>query len=422
MKILFIGDNRNRANWGCRATSKALKDLLSRNNDVFYTIYGDIVSRGALSYKKFSSVKRLLKKLYSIKKNLKIFGSDFIVENVDRSIEKFYSIAKKNILYKEILQKIHECDAIILNGEGSFIFSIPHRLDTIFYLMWLKIAQSLSKKTYLVNAIFSDFPGSGRNLNILKQTIDILSQCTLVIARDFDSYNYLNQFEHKINLKYVPDALFSWTIYENYICNILKYQTALIPFPEHDKYWNNFDFSLPYICISGSSFAAWTQDKARIGYTKLVQVLKERHYNLFIVPACSGDKFLYDVAEQTKVPIIPVNTNILGGMAILANATVFISGRWHPSILASLGGTPCVILGSNSHKTMSFLNMMDYEKRKEYSAIPTEEEIPSILNDIQDYIRQGSALRNKIKTKATELSELTCFYTTLGSDVNGGKK
>ncbi len=195
--------------------------------------------------------------------------------------------------------------------------------------------------------------------------------------------------------------------------SLQKYQKALIPFPEYDKFWDSFDFTQPYICVSGSSSAAWTPYEASIGYTKLVQALKQLNYKLFIIPTCSGDQFLNDIAEQTQIPIVPVNTNILGGMAILANATVFVSGRWHPSILASLGGTPCVILGSNSHKTTSFLNMMGYENKKEYNAIPTEEEIFSIVNEVRDYVQQGITLREKIKSKAKELSVLTDFYRKL---------
>lgn len=408
---------------GCRATSIALKDLISRENKIIYSIYGDVVSRYVFNFeyvKLFNQkhltkiediVKQFLVKILSMR-NLQ-WIIDFIVESIERSINIFYRKAKRNALYKEILQNIMKCDAIIINGEGDAIFTTPFRRQYLFLLMILKIAQRNGKKTFYVNAMFSDCPKSGRNLKTLNQTINIMAQCTLVIARDLDSFNYLNQFEHSINLKYVPDALFSWTKYGDYICNLLKYPASLIPFPEYDIYWDNFNFTQPYICITGSSSAAWNQKEACIGYIELVQAIKQLDYNLFIVPTCSGDRFLYDVAKQTKTPVIPVNINILGGMAILSNAIVLISGRWHPSILASLGGTPCVILGSNSHKTKSFLNMMDYDKKKEYNAIPEKDEIPNILDDVKDYMQQGIVLRNKIKYKAKEFAELTDFYISI---------
>ena len=39
--------------------------------------------------------------------------------------------------------------------------------------------------------------------------------------------------------------------------------------------------------------------------------------------------------------------------AVLAHARLFISGRYHPSIFASLGGTPCIFLESHAHKMSS---------------------------------------------------------------------
>jgi len=420
MKIVYISDNRNRENWGCRATSKALADLISTNNEIIYTIFGDLVSNHIPIFgKKIPSnrfLKLFLKLMSKLSEKINIYLpkiSDYISEDLQKSQERFEKLSVKHPLYREMKRNLLECDAIVINGEGDAIFTTPSRRKLLFLLMIMRIAQNANKKTFYVNAMFSDCPKSGRNLNILSQAIDVLSQCTLVAARDLDSFNYLNQFEHNIKFQHVPDALFSWTKYENYICNVLKYPLALPSFPEYDEYWNNFDFSKPYICVSGSSSAAWTQMEAQEGYTKLIQALKTLDYKLFIVPTCSGDRFLYNVAEQTGIPIVPVNTNIIGGMSILANAAVFVSGRWHPSILASLGGTPCVIFGSNSSKTKSFLNVMDYEQKREYSAIPTEDEMPFILNDICNYVQQGDTLRSKIKNKAQELSELTNFYKNI---------
>lgn len=419
MKILYIGDNRNRENWGCRATSKALKDLISEKNDIIYTIYGDISYNiiPDIECYKMTFKKNLVLKLFNanaLKKIMGIMKLDYITSDIDKSIKRFTILSKWFTLYKTIMQKISECDAVVLNGEGSFIFTTPYRRDSLFYLLIFKIAQRSRKKTYCLNAMFSDCPKSARNLTTLRQTIDVLTQCTSVVVRDIDSYNYLNQFNlNSINLKYVPDALFSWVKYEDYNYNLYKYPLGMCPFPEYDKYCENFDFSQPYICVSGSSAAAWSQEDACSGYIKLVQMLKRKNYRIFIIPTCSGDRFLYKVSEWTQVPIIPVKTNIYCGMSILANATAFLSGRWHPSILASIGGTPCVLFGSNSHKTRSFLKIMEYEKQREYKAIPSENEIEYILADLQFYIQEGESLRTKIRNKAKQLSELTNYYQNI---------
>ena len=83
-------------------------------------------------------------------------------------------------------------------------------------------------------------------------------------------------------------------------------------------------------------------------YTNLVNKLKELNKEIYLVEVCEGDHFLRDVAKLTNTKLIPMDTPIIAAGKILANARIFISGRYHPAILASLGGTPCVFMSSNS--------------------------------------------------------------------------
>ena len=41
MKIVYVGDNRNRGNFGCRATSTALSQIISKENQIVGVIHGD---------------------------------------------------------------------------------------------------------------------------------------------------------------------------------------------------------------------------------------------------------------------------------------------------------------------------------------------------------------------------------------------
>ena len=40
MRIVYVGDNRNRGNFGCRGTSTALSQLLTINNEIVGRISG----------------------------------------------------------------------------------------------------------------------------------------------------------------------------------------------------------------------------------------------------------------------------------------------------------------------------------------------------------------------------------------------
>ena len=409
MKVLFIADNRTRTNWGCRATSIALKEIIQQQHTIIGTIYGNITN-SYVHYviKKSGIISRSYFKLYnkvSIVRKISTYFDPYniIKETLSDSYDAYLKVRQKDCIYKDIDDRIKEADAIVLNGEGTFIFSTPHRYDTMFYLLMLKVAQSYGKKTYCLNSMFSDSSTSKRNLKILHESISVFDNCTMVTARDPLSYEYYkNNISKKI--EYVPDALFTWNKYAGYKDICMKYPLALIPFPELDKFWNNYSFDKPYICLSGSSYIKNTQE-AIPTYCKLASKLKEK-WNLIILATCGGDYFLETVAQKVNVTYIPVHTNILAGMSILANAQVFVSGRWHPSILASNFGTPCVLLGSNSHKTKAIQVMLNYAQKEEYHALPNEREIQKIVEDVNMHILNGSKERSDIEKRSHELASL----------------
>lgn len=408
MKILFVADNRTRENWGCRATSIALKDIVKQNHNIIYTIYGDITGsyNPLLMHQKDTLLCKIYSSLYNrlsiVRKISKMLDTANIIRETTEKSLCLYRRAVRNIpIYQEIDKNIREADAVVVNGEGTFIFSTPERYDTIVYLLLLKVAQIYGKKTYCLNAMFSDSPTSEQNKIILDETKKILMNCTQVTARDPLSYAYCKKYITQ-SVEYVPDALFSWNQYLSYLNLIYDYPFSVLPFPEMENSWINYNS--PYICLSGSSLAAKNQAEAKKAYKDLALAL-QKIGKVIIVSTCSGDAFLKDIAVETGMPYLPAHINIFAGLSLLSNAAVFVSGRWHPSILASIGGTPCVFLGSNSHKTMAIQNMLEYHNPKEYAAIPSQSEISSIVEDAVLLLSHGDVLRLKIKNKVKLLAE-----------------
>jgi polysaccharide pyruvyl transferase WcaK-like protein len=99
-----------------------------------------------------------------------------------------------------------------------------------------------------------------------------------------------------------------------------------------------------------------------------------------------------------------METPIIAAAKILANAQAYVSGRYHPAIMASLGGTPCVFMGSNSHKTWSLQALLEYDKIMEYDSVPSAEEIKKIVADTIKIIGDLE-LRDKIKHRAKSLAD-----------------
>lgn len=421
MNLLYVGDNRNRRNWGCRATSIALRQLLDKNFNVNKVIYGDYIafsSKAGLGNEKSfyqrifhkindlffnqNEAKTILKLIHFSKKN-----NDYLTLDCEKNLNNFTNYKGKNDNVDFIYNAVLECDSIVVNSEGSFIFSNPPRRDTLFFLLLADLATFLGKRIYFVNGMISDCPRTGHNAEIFEYTTQKFLDSSFVSVRDKESFNFLKSRSAKLDVrcKYIPDALFSWFRYfrDNQYPKILN-GDFLIPFPEKESCFGKLDLSKPYICIGGSSLAACDQEKAIPRYIELVNTLKTIGTNIVLVQSCDGDVFLQKVALTTNTPIVPIETPILLATTVLANAELFISGRYHPSIMASLGGSPCIFLGSNSHKTRSLQEVLEYENVVEFSAYPSLEECRKIFQIAQNILLDGEIRRKKIISVVEKLA------------------
>ena len=403
MKIVYVGDNRHRGNFGCRATSTALSQIISEENEIVGRIYGDYtnVDTGELfflrwipawMYKKLAKFKyweHLKKVLYTVNRFFRrghyyFSSADFINYDFDKSIKNLIKCIPANPHLKDFDLRQYDFDALVVNGEGSFIFATPPWRECMIESMLMYWAEKMGKKVYFLNGMLSKDPYSDENKKTIELLKPIFSKAEVISVREQYSYKYAQQNFENINLKHYPDALFSWYKMINDDFRITNGKYVMGIQGATDEAFYEFDFSKPYICISGSSAvgnASKNKKEAIDKYSELVNKVKNefKEYNIFLVEVCEGDAFLNDVSKITNTPIIAIDTPILAVGKILANSRVFISGRYHPAILSSLGGTPCIFMSSNSHKTRS----------------------------VQEDIEKGEDLRKRIKKRCLKLSEET---------------
>ena len=399
MKVCYIGDNRNRLNWGCRATSMALWEMILTNVDLASTIDGSLTLSFPEDYGKYTAYKKFFPD------NEETGKRDFVTTDVEKTVDLFLALRDECPHIKQDFEKIKQADAIIINGEGSFIV-IETRRDMFVYLTYINLAKRLGKKVFLVNAMFTHYSGMAWEENIIPIVADGLRSCDLVTLRDPMSFQYVKEFAPDANARYVPDALFTW--YDNIRSenpSLIKSDTVARTLQEHS--FEDFDFSIPYLCVSGTSnkFNYDNPDTIAERYSSLVNRLKALGLPLFLTPTCTGDAFLEKVSTTTQTPLLPVMVPIKTGARILANARCFISGRFHPSILASLGGTPCVFMDSNSHKTLSLQKMLEYENPKEYHCNLSDKDIEHIYEDVARALDKGDGERERISGIVKNLAE-----------------
>lgn len=405
MKFLYAGDNRNRRNWGCRATSMALGELLLRAGSISGIIDGKEVGHYSMTpvpwggrfpaplWKAVDSAtsgRWLSRRRQSIKKRLGV-RDDFISDSPQASLTRFLGAYRSHEVLSRIMRQMEECDALAINAEGDYIFATPSRRNAAFFNFLILLALTLKKKVFVLNAMFSDCPRSGRNAAMFKTTMGLLEKSDLVSVRDPHSEAMLREANFKGPLRFIPDALFSWAD------RIPNWSASLRGGQDYFESFGNegylprplIDLSEPYVCVGGSSSAAWSPKEAVVAYKALVVALRSLGLPILLTPNCDGDDFLKIVGKETGTPCWPITNPIRATAALVGRAAVFISGRFHPSVMAACGGTPSVFLGSNSHKTLSLQHMLEYENPLEYPAIPVEADIHAIVKHAERLLTSG---------------------------------
>jgi len=428
MKIVYVGDNRVRGNFGCRATSTALSLLVGESHEIVGRITGKHThfDTDELFFKEswpesvytfWGSRKKWnhIKKAFFLYTRFKTRGGkyyfskyDFVSCDLEKSIHNLKKLIPANPNYKEFDLSQYDFDALVINGEGSFVFSTPIWRESLVISMEIYWALKMRKKVFFMNAMFSDDPHSTHNTQMIELVDGLLSKCNVVSVREEMSYEYANKYLPHVDPKLYPDALFNWfdLINDNHVVDDLKYYMAHSA--ECDEFYKGITFTEPYALVAASSADIVGNDyEVTIkSYCNLVEKTKrELGIHLYLIQVCEGDEFLNEVSRRTNTVIIPMETPIIAAAKILANARIFISGRYHPAIMASLGGTPCIFMSSNSHKTLSVQKILDYKDIKEFSVIPNAGECEEIVRMAKDKLEQGDVLRAEIKNRCRYLSK-----------------
>jgi polysaccharide pyruvyl transferase WcaK-like protein len=317
---------------------------------------------------------------------------------------------------RELYEAVERAEVVIVDGDGDLIFRNPAGRIPLFNLAVIELAVRLGKQVHYINSIFADCPISGRNAEFLQHSRNTLSKCATVSLRDHTSLEHARFLAPELNARYAPDALFLWQQRVAEAAQDLPANGDLvIPFTqEKPEYFGRIRFDRPYLCLSGSSHAAFFQEEAAETYTALAVAIRD-HFKMdvYLTPACRGDRYLFEVATRTSLPIIPAEVPIMTAGAILAKAQVYVTGRYHPAILASLGGTSTVFLGADSHKTHSLQDLLEYADPKTFPALPRPEDIKAIIGQIEIQLSQatgdGERIREAAKRRATEAARVADF-------------
>lgn len=427
--MLVVSDTTDRVNWGARGASLALRDLLGEacgELTALPTRYVDESPRALNTFLPKAVAAPLIRRrghnrlcsLYSaIERSL-----GMLPDYVDRDPEK----TADNILrfrdeegVRPVFRAVADADVVVVDGDGDLIFKADPGRINYFNLGIVELARSLGKPVHWVNSIFADCPRTGRNAEFFEAAVATLAGCSTVALRDPHSVRLAESDAPRLDVEFVPDSQFHWLDeLENAESNLPDDGDFLIPFGrEHPSLFGSLRFDEPYVCLAGGSRVRWERERAVESYSGLVDGLREQDVRVYLTPTCSGDEFMFDVAEETGAPIIPPEVPLKMGGAVLAGAEVFVTGRYHPGILAALSGTPCVFLEADSHKTLSLQELLDYEDPRVFSAWPSGEEVADICRRVERY-RSADRVGDRIR----EAAERRCAQCRRLPEVLGGAR
>lgn len=413
-RLLFVSDTTSSVNWGGRSASPALQQHLARqfqNIELLSATFSRIpraietILPASLANALFH--RRLRYRLINTYCRCEeVFGAkeDFIELNPAKSAQNILD-NKNNRYIRKLFEAISSADIVLIDGNGDLIFRSPPGRIPLFNLAVIELASRLQKDVYYVNSIFSDCPMTGRNWEFLEHAVSALSKCRGVIFRDAASLELAQSVAPQLEAQVIPDSLFLWhCLVRDAAAKAPDPRELVRPNPRHVAAGSgSLQSNRPYACISGSSYAAFYQEEAVEAYTHLAVTLQARlGLDVYLVPTCRGDRFLSEVAERTALPIMPVETPVMTGAAVLAGAQVYITGRYHPAILASHGGTPSVFLGADSHKMASLQDLLRYEAPQTFSALPSAGEVEQIASLALQRLSEGAALRSRIRDAARD--------------------
>lgn len=374
--ILFVGDLRTAYNYGAIATTESLLDLIRKAapNDEIQLIdhrsfSGTTPPEGwpVVDYKsvlqenkKFKNtlikvIKRIGIYAFLIMLKGRLAGKQVLKDNVPNRYDKYSNFAKKVVEgneWKFEKSKIEWADLVIINSEGNIVNGTDsgglYRVGGRYVLFFSFLAKIILKKPcYIINHTVDP-----KNRNVEEIIKNIYPVMDGIYVREKKSYDLLNSWGIS-NMQYVPDALWSHDFEKDIEVNppvILK----------------NFDFSKPYICIGDSSgicnkysHVKWDVDKV---YSKMIFELKKICDQIIFIDGYSGEnKEINNVIKHNGLLSVNLkNCNYHELYYILSHAQLFVSGRWHASIIALLGHTPILLWGSDSHKTEALYGEVDY--------------------------------------------------------------
>jgi len=374
-KILFVGDTSTACNYGSIAVSETFLEKLfvEERYDIEIIDYRSCIGATGIqgyvldskSYvkktvnAKFGNFKKVIKKIKE--SSLAIFVKERVLKrdllhsyHIPVRYDMFEAFTRR-VLKGEVLQfekeLIERSEVVLINGEGSIVNGTDkngvYNKNGLYILYMAYLSKKLEKKCLLLNHTVD--PGNRDAWEIIRNVYPLIDKVFVRERLSLDLLKRQNVFID--NIDFVPDILFA---YQPMSYGEIDYSGLINP----DE---------PYICLgdssgiqSGLTAVSWDVRKT---YMRLIkQLQKDVCRQIVIVDGYRGqNEDINYIVKELKLPCFNLqNCNYHQLYGLLKRSDLFISGRWHASILSLLAQTPILLWGSDSHKTEALYELINY--------------------------------------------------------------
>lgn len=374
--ILLIGDLTNAQNYGAIATSESLIDLFREkvDDDHFRTIeyrsfYAETPLDGWPVESNSSSTNRTIKAyikivlrklglLSIIKKAIGKADDDPGQSHVPVRLSDYEDFTKAVFEGTRLpfeKKMIEWADLVIINSEGNIVNGTDkngvYRFGGLYVLYMAYLSKIvLNKPCYIINHTVD--PG---NRDIQEMIKKLYPQMDGIYVRERMSFDLLSKWG-VINQRYVPDALFTHNFEQEDVEDEFK-----------KKWSGKIDFTKPYICVGDSSGIRNKYNKVKWDvirtYDVLIKALKSNVCEQIVFIDGyneTNDDILKIISDNSLASVNLNNCSYHELYYVLKSSELFISGRWHASIIALKAHTPILLFGSDSHKTEALYHEIDW--------------------------------------------------------------
>ncbi|WP_169972667.1 polysaccharide pyruvyl transferase family protein [Tautonia rosea] len=418
MNVYFINDTSDNANWGCRATTRALRELVEEAGGQISGQLGLSKMSRPSRYVPSSAARAFERMSWGTARRLpiarreavglvnrtviggldRLYGaSDIVPETVDQ-FDRFANLALDGQIYEPERAGIEQSDVVVINGEGS-IYDRQRKGRMMLFLAYVA-KKYLNKPCLLVNHTADLHDPIMADMAAL--VYPILDD---VVFREPISAETCRTIVPDAMERIAPDAAFRYRPAER------SAWVSLASRPGYFSVWpdnaDGFDPSQPYVCVGGSSIYL-RPDRPEYdplpAFNNLCLRLQEGFGQVVLTAPCVQDeRFMRPLAKALGLPLIGLHTPTQQAVDILGNAALYISGRWHPSILASTGGTPIIVMTANTLKTTGLLRLLGLDAPV-FDSLRLHEQLDAIIDLAHRYVGQGDSLRKELMARVDDLT------------------